>query len=354
MTVSRNKRSAKAGLPPGSLIHIGERHAEQAKMTFFEYDECRFTEKEVATLEGILPAKDAKTVSWLHIDGLHDIPLLEQLGKIFGLHPLILEDILNTEQRPKIEDHGEYLYVVLKQFHLPDDDANLIPEQISIVLGPNWLISLKEKEGTLLTPVRERLRSGKGRLRKGGVDYLAHALIDGIVDTYFTVLDTFGERIEAVEETLIVSPSPETLQTIQTLKREMIILRKAVWPLREMIGSLHRSESPLIREPSFIYFKDVYDHAVQVMDTIETYRDMLSGMLDIYLSSISNRMNEIMKVLTIIATIFMPLTFLAGLYGMNFKYMPELEWRWGYFAVLGVMVSVAIFMLFYFRRKKWL
>jgi magnesium transporter len=353
MTAARKKRSAKTGLPPGSLIHIGEQHAAQAKVTLIEYDESRFTEKEVATLEGMLPAKDAQTVSWIHIDGLHDIPLLEQLGKLFGLHPLTLEDILNTEQRPKIEDHGEYLYIVLKQFHIPESGTGLIPEQVSIVLGPNWLISLHEQEGTLLNPVRERLRSGKGRLRKGGVDSLAHALIDGIVDTYFTILDTFGEQIETVEETLIVRPTPETLRTIQTLKREMIFLRKSVWPLREMIGSLHRSESPLIREPSFIYFRDVYDHAVQVMDTIETYRDMLSGMLDIYLSSISNRMNEIMKVLTIIATLFMPLTFLAGLYGMNFKYMPELEWRWGYFAVLSVMFSIAIIMLYYFRRKKW-
>ena len=218
----------------------------------------------------------------------------------------------------------------------------MIPEQVSIVLGPNWLISLQEKEGKLLDPVRERLRNEKGRLRKGGADYLAHALLDGIVDGYFVILDHFGEEIETLEDALIGRPSPETLRAIQALKREMILLRKSVWPLREMVGNLGRSDSPLIREPSVIYFRDIYDHTVQVIDTIETYRDMLSGMLDIYLSSISNRMNEIMKVLTIIATIFMPLTFLAGVYGMNFKYMPELEWRWGYFALWGVMIVIAI------------
>ncbi|MDA8123885.1 MAG: magnesium/cobalt transporter CorA [Deltaproteobacteria bacterium] len=354
MTVAPKKRSAKTGLAPGALIHIGERHAERAKATFVEYDENHFRSREIDAPEGALPAPDAQTVSWLHIDGLHDIPLLERVGELFRLHPLTLEDILNTEQRPKLDDHGEYLYIVLRRFHIPETGVGLIPEQVSIVLGPNWLISLQEKEGTLLDPIRERLHSNKGRLRKSGVDTLAHALIDGIVDSYFTVLDAFGERIEAVEETLIVRPTPATLRIIQTLKREMILLRKSVWPLREMVNNLHRSESPLIREPSVIYFRDVYDHVVQVIDTIETYRDTLSGMLDIYLSSISNRMNEVMKVLTIIATFFMPLTFLAGVYGMNFRYMPELEWRWGYFALLGVMLVIALFMFSYFRRKKWL
>ncbi|MEK6655676.1 MAG: magnesium/cobalt transporter CorA, partial [Thermodesulfobacteriota bacterium] len=213
---------------------------------------------------------------------------------------------------------------------------------------------LQEKEGKLLDPVRDRLRNEKGRLRKAGADYLAHALLDAIVDSYFVILDKFGEKIENLEDALIGRPSPETLRAIQALKREMLLLRKSVWPLREMIGGLARSDSPLIHAPSVIYFRDVYDHAVQVIDTIETYRDMLSGMLDIYLSSISNRMNEIMKVLTIIATVFMPLTFLAGVYGMNFKYMPELEKPWGYFALWGVMIVIAVFMLIYFRRKKWL
>jgi magnesium transporter len=354
MPGAAKRRSVKTGLPPGSLIHIGQRHADKARITLCEYDEARITERELDTLEVALPTPDRKDVTWVHIDGLQDIPILEQLGNLFGLHPLILEDILNTEQRPKLEDHGDYLYVVLRLFHESADADGLAPEQVSIILGHNWLISLQEKEGKLLDPIRERLRTGRGRLRKGGADTLAHALLDGIVDQYFIILDQLGERIEDLEEALITRPSPVTLRAIQALKREMILLRKSVWPLREMIGSLGRSGSPLIRESSVIYFRDVYDHAVQVIDTIETYRDMLSGMLDIYLSSISNRMNEIMKVLTIIATIYMPLTFLAGVYGMNFKYMPELEWPWGYFALWGVMILVAIFMLIYFRRKKWL
>jgi magnesium transporter len=353
MPGTTRKRSVKTGLPPGSLIHIGQRHAERAKILLYEYDESHFKEREIHSLETVLPSPDGKAVAWIHIDGLQEIPLLEQMGSLFGLHPLILEDILNTEQRPKSEDHGGYIYIVLRLFH-EDAGGSLIPEQVSIVLGPNWLISLQEKKGNLFDPVHERLRNEKDRLRKAGADYLAHALLDAIVDSYFVILDKFGEKIETLEEALIGHPSPLTLREIQALKREMILLRKSVWPLREMVGGLGRSDSPLIREPSVIYFRDVYDHAVQVIDTIETYRDMLSGMLDIYLSSISNRMNEVMKVLTVIATVFMPLTFLAGIYGMNFKYMPELEWRWGYFSLWGVMMVIAVFMLVLFRRKKWL
>ncbi|HBB16191.1 MAG TPA: magnesium and cobalt transport protein CorA [Syntrophus sp. (in: bacteria)] len=353
MPGTARKRSVKTGLPPGSLIHIGQRHAEKANILICEYDESRSQEREIHSLEGVLPPPDGTAVAWIHIDGLQEIPLLDQMGSVFGLHPLILEDILNTEQRPKSEDHGDYLYIVLRLFH-EDAGGGLIPEQISIVLGPNWMISLQEKKGTLFDPIRERLRNEKGRLRKAGADYLAHALLDAIVDSYFVVLDKFGEKIENLEDALVGRPSPETLRAIQAFKREIILLRKSVWPLREMLGGLGRSDSPLIREQSVIYFRDVYDHAVQVIDTIETYRDMLSGMLDIYLSSISNRMNEIMKVLTIIATIFMPLTFLAGVYGMNFKHMPELEWPWGYFALWGVMIVIAIFMLIYFRRRRWL
>ncbi len=347
------KRSTKTGHPPGFLIHIGEKHAEKVKITLREYDETFFREKEITTLEGVLPPPERSGVSWIHIDGLQDIRLLDQMGTLFGLHPMILEDILNTEERPKSEDHDTYFYIVLRLFR-EDADDGFVPEQISIVLGSNWLISLQEKEGKLFDPVRDRLRNEKGRLRKAGADYLAHALLDAIVDSLFPVLDKFGEKVEIIEGKLVGRPSPEILRAIQSLKREMIFLRKSVWPLREMIGGLARSDSPLIRESSVIYFRDIYDHVVQVIDTIETYRDMLSGMLDIYLSSVSNRMNEIMKVLTLIATIFMPLTFLAGVYGMNFKYMPELEWHWGYFALWGVMVVIALVMLEYFRRKKWL
>lgn len=354
MPGTARKRSVKTGFPPGSLIHIGQRHAEQAKILLCEYSDSVFRESEIASLEGVLPLPDGTAVAWIHIDGLQEIPLLEQMGAVFGLHPLILEDILNTEQRPKSEDHGEYIYIVLRLFHAAAESGSIHSEQVSLVLGPNWLISLQEKTGSLLDAVRERLRNEKGRLRKAGADYLAHALLDTIVDSYFVILDRFGEKIETLEEALVGHPSPATLRELQSLKREMILLRKSVWPLREVVGGLGRSDSPLIREQSVIYFRDVYDHAVQAIDTIETYRDMLSGMLDIYLSSVSNRMNEVMKVLTVIATLFMPLTFLAGIYGMNFQYMPELEWRWGYLALWGVMLAIAFTMLFLFRRKKWL
>ncbi len=353
MSRAAKRRSAKSGLAPGALIHIGEVHADRTKITLSEYDESHFTEKEVRSLEGLMPSPDRKTVTWVHIDGLQDVQLLGQMGTVFGLHPLIIEDILNTEQRPKMEDHGDYLYIVLKRFH-KDNRIGLAPEQVSIVFGSNWLISLQEKEGQLLEPVRDRLRNDRGRLRKGGADDLAHALLDGIVDGYFSILDRFNEEIEIVEAALMGRPSSGTLKAIQILKREMILLRKAVWPLREVVGHLSRTDSPLIRKLSVLYFRDISDHTVQVIDTIETCRDMLSGMLDIYLSTLNNRMNEIMKVLTVIATIFMPLTFLAGIYGMNFKYMPELDWRWGYFAVWGVMLVIAVVMLIYFRRMKWL
>lgn len=355
MPMRSKRRSTKAGLPPGALIHIGDKLTESTRLTVLDYDETRAQEKEIRTVDECRSFKDRQTVTWVQMVGLEDTHKLEELGAVFGLHSLTLEDILNTDQRPKMEDFGEYIYVVLKTFYdTPDHRDDIAPEQISIVLGAGFVISFQERESALFNSIVERIMAGKGRLRKSGADYLAYSLVDTIVDHYFGILETLGERIEGTEEALIKSPSTETLQAIQHLKRKMLFLRKSVWPLRETINSLGRVESSLIHESSVIYFKDIYDHTIQVIDTIETFRDMLSGMLDIYLSSISNRMNEIMKMLTIIATIFMPLTFLAGVYGMNFKYMPELEWPWGYFIVLAVMITIAVSMLFYFRKRKWL
>ena len=349
------KRSRKAGLPPGSLIHIGDRLTEKTKITVFDYDEAHLQEKEIKTVGECRQFKDSPTVAWIHIEGIHDTQILEELGAVFGLHPLTLEDILNTDQRPKMEDFCEYIYIVLKTFYNHADENNeTSSEQISIILGPTFVISFQEREIDIFKPIRERIRAGKGRLRKSGADYLAYSLIDTIVDNYFTVLEHLGEKIEIIEESLVKNPSTQTLQAIQHLKREMIFLRKSVWPLRETISSLERTECQLIQESTGLFLKDIYDHTIQVIDTIETFRDMLSGILDIYLSSISNRMNEIMKVLTIIATIFMPLTFLAGVYGMNFKYLPELEWHWGYFFIWSIMITIAVSMLVYFRKKRWL
>ena len=279
----------------------------------------------------------------------------KQLGERFGLHPLVVEDILNTDQRPKLEDYGEYLFVVLKSLYhskIESDEPEI--EQISLVLGPNYVLSFQERAGDEFEPVRERIRSDKGRVRKMGADYLAYSLIDLIVDTYFIVLEKLGERMEILEEELVLNPTTETLQAIHQLKREMVFLRKSTWPLREVIGALERGESPLIQDSTSIYLRDVYDHTIQVIDAVETYRDILSGMLDIYLSSISNRMNEVMKVLTIIATVFIPLTFIAGVYGMNFQHMPELAWPWAYPLVWAVMITIAAVMVVYFQRKRWL
>lgn len=355
MVTRLKKRSGKAGLPPGSLIHIGDRLTEKTKITVFDYDEAHLQEKEIKTVGECRQFKDSPTVAWIHIEGIHDTQILEELGAVFGLHPLTLEDILNTDQRPKMEDFCEYIYIVLKTFYNHADENNeTTSEQISIILGPTFVISFQEKETDIFKPIRERIRAGKGRLRKSGADYLAYSLIDTIVDNYFTILEHLGEKIEIIEESLVKNPSTQTLQAIQHLKREMIFLRKSVWPLRETISSLERTECQLIQESTGLFLKDIYDHTIQVIDTIETFRDMLSGILDIYLSSISNRMNEIMKVLTIIATIFMPLTFLAGVYGMNFKYIPELEWHWGYFFIWSIMITIAVFMLVYFRKKRWL
>lgn len=319
-----------------------------------DYDETQFQVRETETLEECYPFKDRPTIIWINIDGIHEIETLEKLGDCFGLHPLTLEDILNTDQRPKIEDYGEYIFIVLKMLYPDDDTGEILSEQVSLVLGKNFVISFQEREGDIFNSVRERIRSGKGRIRKMGADYLVYSLLDSIVDNYFIILEKLGERIEFLEEKLIINPVPETINLIHKLKREMIFLRRSVWPLREVIGSIERGESSLIKGSTNIYLRDVYDHTIQVIDTIETFRDILSGMLDIYLSSVSNRLNAVMKVLTIIATIFMPLTFIAGIYGMNFKYMPELEWRLGYPVILLTMVSIGVLMLVSFRKKKWL
>ncbi|KUO40707.1 MAG: magnesium transporter [Hadesarchaea archaeon DG-33-1] len=348
------KRLKKVGLPPGALVHIGEKKTEKVRITIVDYDKKKFQEKEAKKVEECFPFKDKPTVTWINVDGIHDPEIIKKLGDYFGMHPLVLEDILNTDQRPKMEDFDNYIYIVLKMLTYDDKSNEVVAEQVSLILGSNFVISFQEKEGDVFNPIRDRIRGDKGRVRKMGADYLAYALTDAIVDNYFTILEKIGERVEFIEEELVTNPTPGTLQTIHNLKRELIFLRKSVWPLREVINGLERGESPLIKGATKVYLRDVYDHTIQVIDTVETLRDMVSGMLDIYLSSISNKMNEVMKVLTIIATIFIPLTFVAGIYGMNFLNMPELEWYFGYPLVLLVMVAIGVTMLFYFRRKKWL
>ncbi|MFH1837256.1 MAG: magnesium/cobalt transporter CorA [Candidatus Omnitrophota bacterium] len=353
MTKFIKKLSKQAGLAPGTLIHIGEKRTEIPKITIFDYSEEKFQEKVVKKVEDIFPFKDTPTVTWINIDGVHETSVIEEIGKRFGLHPLVQEDIVNTGQRPKFEDFEEYLFISLKMLYCGEKRGEIVIEQVSLVVGDNFVLSFQEREGDVFNPIRERIRQSKGRIRKMGPDYLAYTLMDGVVDNYFSILESFGEDMEKLEEDLTVDPKFEVLQTIRKLKSDIVSLRRSVWPLREMISGLQRGESPLIKKETIIYFRDVYDHTVQMIDTIESFRDMVSGLLDIYLSSMSNKMNEIMKFLTIFAAIFIPLTFLAGVYGMNFKYMPELEWRWGYFVVVGVMLTVGISMLCYFKRKKW-
>jgi magnesium transporter len=349
------KRSKKAWMAPGTLVHIGEKTVDITGVTVIDYNEAELKEETLHTLEQCLLLKDRPTVTWINIEGVHDVPLIEKLGACYEIHPLTLEDILNTDQRPKVDDMENYIFIVLKMLHNNTNGNDIVSEQLSLVLGANFVFSFQEGiKGDVLDPLRQRIRGNKGKIRKMGADYLVYAIVDGIVDNYFTILEKLGEQIELLEEEVVTDPKPETLKRIHHFKREMLYIRRCIWPLREVIATLAKRESALIKESTELYLRDVYDHVVQIIDTIETFREMLSSMLDIYLSSLSNRMNQVMKVLTIIATIFIPLTFLAGLYGMNFKYMPELEWPWGYPFVLAIMISVVIFMLFFFRKRKWL
>lgn len=355
MTEPKLTRSRKAGLPPGTPVHIGERRAQAMAITLYAYGAQDLDERAQVTVDQCVPPGGHERTTWVSVQGLHQVDELQRLATAFGLHPLVVEDIVNTHQRPKIEDYGAYLFIVLKALYPKQEDyQEVVAEQVSLVLGKNFVVSFQEGAHDAFAHVRERLRSGKGRLRSSGSDYLAYTLIDAVVDHYFPILERVGEDIEQLEDRLVKDPGPDTLPTLHRLKRAMIVLRRSVWPVREVVAHLERGESSLVRKSTLVYLRDVYDHTIQVIEATETFRDMLAGMLDIYLSSLSNRLNEIMKVLAIIATLFIPLTFLTGVYGMNFKYMPELSWSWGYPAVLGIMSVVAGCMLWFFRRKKWL
>jgi len=350
-----HKRSRKSGLPPGTPVHIGERKAGAPRVSLMQYDGEQLVEEVVKDVSVCRTWLSRPGVIWINVEGVHQIDLIEQLGECFGLHPLVLEDIANTGQRPKVEDYGGYLYIVLRMLSLPAATQEVVGEQVSLVLGPNFVISFQEGiAGDAFNTIRERLRTAKGRVRREGADYLAYFLVDAIVDGYFVLLEQLGEQIEVLDERMLMNRAGDVSRTIHLLKREMIWLRKAVWPLREMISTLQRAESPLIRESTAMYLKDVYDHTIEVIDTVETYRDVLSGMLENHLSLLTTRLNEVMKVLTVISTIFIPLTFITGIYGMNFRNMPELEWRWGYPLVLLGMAGIGVALYFYYRGKKWL
>ena len=354
MSTPTKKASKKAGLPPGTLIHIGNQKVEETKISIIDFDEHNFTEKETTNVEECFPFKDIPTVTWLNIDGLHDVDLIEKIGIKYGLHPLILEDVLNTNQRPKIEDFTDYLFITLKMITYDENLEKLEIEHISMVLGKNFIISFQEKPGDVFDSFRERLRTHKATAREKKSDYVTYRIIDAIVDGYYGVMEHLSERLERLEDKILNDPKPRFLEEIQRIKKDLIILRKSVFPLREAISRLEKDESKLIDKKTIKYLRDVYDHTIQIAESIDTYRDITIGLKDIYLSSLSNKMNVVMKVLTIIATIFIPLTFIAGIYGMNFEYMPELGWKWAYPVVWGIMIAVALLMLWFFRKNKWI
>ena len=341
-------------MSPGSLVHVGEQKIDKARISVMNYDQDRLEEKELKRIEESYAYKNTPPVTWINIDGLHDVELIEKVGTHFGIHSLTLEDIVNTGQRPKVEDFEDYIYLVFKMLRFDETTGHIASEQVSLILGPHYLVSFQEAEGDVFNFVRERIRKGRVRIRKSGPDYLAYALIDAVVDHYFLILEKIGEKIELFEDRVHAEPTPEILQNIHALKREIIYFRKQVWPVREVLNVWQKTESPLMQEAHKVFISDVYDHTIQVIDTIESFRDIIAGMMDLYLSTISNRMNEVMKVLTIMATIFIPLTFVAGIYGMNFKFMPELEWRWSYPVLWILLIGIFVSMLFYFKRKKWL
>jgi magnesium transporter len=335
-------------------VHVGEVHAHEHKISVINYNKSTLTRHTVKSIEELLPYKTTDTITWVIVDGLKDVSIIDAIGHYFDIHSLVLEDILNTHQRPKFEEFNDYLYIVIKAITLSNKDFNIGYEQISLLILNNFVFTFIEKPNELFNPILNRLDNDKSQIRNLGTDYLAYLIMDTVVDEYFAVQDTFDDLIESVEETLLTDPSSETLATIQKIKRELIFLRRSVSPLRELLAGIQRSESPLINEKTRRYFGDVYDHAIRIIEAIESYRDLIAGMLDIYLSSVSNKMNETMKVLTVSASIFIPLTFIAGVYGMNFEYMPELKWRWGYPALWIFFISVSVFLLRFFKKKKWL
>lgn len=349
-----NGISKKRGLKPGSLVHIGKKTGKNSKISIMDYNGDAFEGKNLKSIEECFKYKNSDSITWINVDGLEDMSLYEKFGKEFGIHPLVMEDILNTNQRPKIEEFDNYIYIVLKMIYYSNNTP--VVEQVSLICMKNVVITFQEQElkGDVFDNLRNRIRTEGNKIRSTSTDYLTYSIIDSIVDNYFVALEKFEDRIESFEEELLKNPTNEVFTEIYNMKREMIFIRKSVWPFREVINVLQRGETKFINDDISVYFKDVYDHTIQVIDSIELFRDIIEGMLDTYLSSVSNKMNEVMKFLTIFSTIFIPLSFLVGVYGMNFNNMPELKWHYSYQALWVVMIGIAASMLLYFKKKKWL
>jgi magnesium transporter len=348
------KVSRKAGMSPGTLIHIGDQKVETVRLSSIDYSPSEIVESTPASVADALKDIGDGRVRWLNIDGLHQVDVIGAVGAQLDVHPLVMEDILNTAQRPKIEVFDRYIYAVVKMIHFDGATARIRSEQVSLLFGEDFMVSFQEAAGDVFDTVRERLRAGRGKLRQRGADYLAYALLDAVVDQYFLALEGIGDAMEAVEIAVADGMDADVLPSIHRFRHDIVYLRKQIWPVRDLMGVLRKIESPLVHPDNGIFFSDVYDHALQAVELVESLRDLLSAIHDLYLSQLSNRMNEVMKVLTIIATIFIPLSFIAGVYGMNFKIMPELDLPWGYPAALLLMAAVGGGLLLYFRRRRWL
>ncbi|MGR0481999.1 MAG: magnesium/cobalt transporter CorA [Candidatus Electronema sp. V4] len=344
----------KSGMAPGTMVFIGEQKQDKARIDVIRYTETELNELHDATVQQCGQAARQAGIAWLNVSTIHDIKLIEALGKCFDLHPMTLEDIVNSTQRPKLEVFPEYLFIVLKMMTCSEETGAVSIEHVSLILGKGYVISFLEDEGDVFDTVRSRIRSATGRIRSMQADYLAYSLMDAVVDQYFLAVERIGDRIEEIDEQILSEPRPEHVRHLHQLKRSILNLRRAVWPFREEVSALARSESALIYRETKVFWRDLYDHAIRIIDMVEVYRDILGGMHDTYLTSISNRMNEVMKMLTIISTIFIPLTFVVGVYGMNFEHMPELKWHYGYCLIWAVMLVTAIGLFVYFKRKKWL
>ena len=342
------------GQVPGTLIYTGQKSDKDFHVECFDYTKDHIEESVLLNIEDAINYKETDSVTWINVDGLKHTEQIENIGKQYDLHPLVLEDIVNTTQRPKIDEYDDYLFVVLKMLYY-DTDENIIIEQVSIVLGKNYVITFQEAEGDVFGSIRERIRLSNGRIRGLKSDYLMYALIDAIVDHYFSIIETLGNKIEDLETELFSGHARENINIeVQQLKREILKVRRAIFPLREIINRIEKGEHPLIYKRTITYYRDIYDHLIQVSENIDIYREMIWSLMDMYMTTISNKMNEVMKVLTIIATIFIPLTFIAGIYGMNFENIPELHYKYGYHVLWGIMILMFLAMLYYLKRKKWL
>jgi len=348
------KTVAALGQAPGELIFIGEMKVEEVTIKVIDYDSEKLTEQELQNLREGFAYRDTDSVTWLNFNGLHDTDLIRQVGTGFGLHPLVMDDIVNTGQRPKMEEYDEYLFFGLKMMRFDEAKHEISSEQLSMVMGKTFLLTFQERPGDVFEPVRDRIRKHKGRIRRVGIDYLGYALLDTIIDNYIFIIERLGEKIEDVENAILSNPTQDVLNQINNYKREMNYLRKTIRPVREFMLQLSRLDSNLIHPETAPFIKDLLDLSQQAVDVIDTYRDMLSDHLNIYNTGVSNRLNEIMKVLTIFSAIFIPLTFVAGIYGTNFDNVPELHFRYSYFIMWGVFLTMTGAMIRFFRKKRWL